>query len=139
MFRLIPRFFRIPIKGIITMPQTRFFSIEDECDKVMVKNFRSSRHPDVEIYKKQLLFRGSRMGQKELELIVHDYLLENMNKMSYKELVKFEEEILLSDNMILFNHILGVKKIKDLSNESYIYKVNEFAKNRDGKKGFSEY
>jgi len=108
----------------------RCFAKEDEYDKGMIKKYRylqANRSPDINTFKKQLLFRSAHMGMKELELITSKYLQHNIDNMSYEDLVKFEEEVLLQDNMLLFNHILGNKQIKNLPKDCYIEKIKDFA------------
>ena len=122
MLRIIP--------SILKYPKLVRLYVQDDCDRLLVKNFRSSRATNIEDYKKQLIYRGGRVGQKELEMIINEYLIVNMDNMKYEELVKFEEEVLMSDNMILFNYILGVKDVKGIDKGSYLVAVKEFAKQR---------
>ncbi len=101
-----------------------------EYDKDVIRRYRgmqSERHPDIEVYKKQLLFRASHMGQKELELIVHHWLKTHMSQLDYAGLIKFEEEVMLCDNIVLFNYILGSKPLSDLHPDHIIRKIKDFA------------
>ncbi len=112
----------------------RFFA--EEYDKNYIRKFKylqSGRHPDLVIYKKQLLYRAAHMGQKELELIIEKWLRHSMDKMTYEQLAKFEDEVLLTDNMVLFNHILGDKLVPNLAEDSYLAQIKKFAYSNENK------
>ena len=120
---------------------TVFRMLTQDYDKNVIRKYKhlqSDRHPDLVIYKKQLLYRASRMGQKELELIIANWLRHNMDKMTYEELNKFEDEVLLVDNMVLFNHLFGAKTIANLALDNYIHKVKDFAMQNDKDKKLPE-
>jgi antitoxin CptB len=50
-----------------------------------------------EIIRKKLLFRAWHRGTKEMDLILGPYSKENLHNMNFKELLKFQDFLNLSD------------------------------------------
>ena len=80
----------------------------DETEKDIVPEiYREHRHkfsnkPDnVDAFKRQLLYRCSHIGTKELEILLRDYLILHQEKMSYSDVEQFDEEILNMENPML--------------------------------------
>ena len=76
---------------------------EEEMD-VVPEIYREHRHmfsiqpADIDAFKRQIMYRCTHIGTKELEIVLGDYLKLNMNKMTYKDLEEFDHEIVSMEN-----------------------------------------
>ena len=69
---------------------------DEEEQDVVPEIYREHRHKfskqpeDLNAYKRQVYYRCSHIGTKELEIIIGDYLKINQDKMNYEEVEEFD-------------------------------------------------
>ena len=86
------------------MSKNPFISEEDDEADVVPEIFRQHRHKysikptEIDGYKRQIFYRSKHIGTKELEIILSDWLILNMDKMTYADLEEFDENILDIEN-----------------------------------------
>ena len=77
---------------------------EEEDGHYVPEIFRQNRHKysqkpaEIEGYKKQVIYRSTHIGTKELEIILGDWLALNVDKMTYGDLEQFDTDILDVEN-----------------------------------------
>ena len=70
----------------------------------MPEIYRENRHKystkpaEVEGYKKQVVYRSTHIGTKELEIILGDWLYLNLKNMNYDEVEQFDMDVLDIEN-----------------------------------------
>lgn len=62
--------------------------------------------PDLEVLRKQLLFRSKNLGVKELDLLVGNWAKKNLQSMNDLELKQFNEEVLMKETPDLTKMLL---------------------------------
>ena len=76
---------------------------EEEGD-VVPEIYREHRHqysvqPEcIDAFRRQIYYRSTHIGTKELEIVLGDYLKLHMNDMTYEELEEFDREIITIEN-----------------------------------------
>ena len=71
----------------------------------------SQKPTDLNAYRRQVMFRCSHIGTKELEILLRDYLLINQDKMTYEDLEEFDNEIVSVENPSLQRYLVEGQKI----------------------------
>ncbi|CDW86288.1 UNKNOWN [Stylonychia lemnae] len=110
----------------------------DEMEEDVVPEvFRAHRHTysekpkEIEGYKRQLYYRCSHIGTKELEIILGDWLKLNMHNMSYADLEEFDNNILDIENPQLQRYFVNGEPIKDFHlNNKYVKIVQDYVERR---------
>ena len=78
------------------------YASDDE--DVVPEIYREHRHKfsiqpeDIDAYKRQIMYRSTHIGTKELEIVLGDYLKIHIGKMSYKEVEEFDQQIISMEN-----------------------------------------
>mmetsp|Transcript_11819 Transcript_11819/g.13420 ORF Transcript_11819/g.13420 Transcript_11819/m.13420 type:complete len:111 (-) Transcript_11819:126-458(-) len=80
--------------------------IEDFTHPLRQANYVCNPRPaDLDGFRKQTLYRCRHLGMKELEIIIGDWVEMNLDKMDYKDLDQFEEEVIQVENPVLFSYL----------------------------------
>ena len=89
---------------------------EEEQD-VVPDIYREHRHrfsqkpADLFAYKRQLFYRCAHIGTKELEILLGDYLKLNMDKMTYEDVERFDNEIVSIENPSLERYLFKGEQV----------------------------
>ena len=87
------------------------YASDDE--DVVPEIYREHRHKfsiqpaDIDAYKRQIMYRCTHIGTKELEIVLGDYLKINMDNMSYKECEEFDEQIISMENPSMQRYLIN--------------------------------
>ncbi|KAL4475213.1 hypothetical protein ABPG72_018870 [Tetrahymena utriculariae] len=83
---------------------------------------------DLENLKKQLTWRASNMGMRELDLLLGTFAKDKLKSFSKDELVQFNKDVLILETPVLNKILLGQLPIPD--GNKFIPIVIEYAKNK---------
>ena len=85
---------RAPQQGEIRFVENILYDSEEE--DVVPEIYREHRHrfskqpDDIDAYKRQIMYRSSHIGTKELEIVLSDWLTLNQHKMSYQDVEEYD-------------------------------------------------
>ena len=88
-------------------------NFDEELEDVVPEIYREHRHKfsiqpaDIEAYKRQVTYRCTHIGTKELEIVLGDFLKINLGKMSYKEVEEFDKEIISMENPSMQRYLIN--------------------------------
>eukprot|EP00347_Sterkiella_histriomuscorum_P022371 403330721 len=110
---------------------------EGEVVDVVPEVFREHRHKysekpqDVDAYKRQVMYRCSHIGTKELEIILHDWLKLNLKELNYQDMEQFDSDILDIENPQLQRYFVNGDGILDEhKNKKYVKVVQDYVERR---------
>lgn len=102
----------------------------------MPEIFRQNRHKystkptDIEAYRKQIVYRSTHIGTKELEIILGDWLALNIAKMTYDELAGFDKDILDIENPQLQRYLVNGESLLPQHNSKYMKTMCDYVQAR---------
>tara|TARA_B110000285_G_C14685552_1_gene406678 strand:+ start:169 stop:561 length:393 start_codon:yes stop_codon:yes gene_type:complete len=86
---------------------------DEDQDDIVPEIYREHRHrfskqpEDLEAYKRQVMYRSSHIGTKELEIILSDWLKINQDSLSYKDVEEYDHQILSVENPSLQRYLIN--------------------------------
>jgi succinate dehydrogenase flavin-adding protein (antitoxin of CptAB toxin-antitoxin module) len=71
-----------------------------------LKNNNSSKPKELENYKKQIMHKSKYIGITELEILLTDFLKQNMSAMTYSEVEEFDKVVLNIEGPLLKRYLV---------------------------------
>ena len=111
-------------------------SIDDSPGQDVPEVFREHRHnfsekpADLNAYRRQLHYRCTHIGTKELEIVLGDWLTINSATLSYDELEQFDDQILDMENPLLQRYLLNGEDLAEEHDLKYVKVLREYVEAR---------
>ena len=112
-------------------------NIDQEQDGEYVPEiFRQNRHKystrptEIGGYKRQIIYRSVHIGTKELEIVLGDWLSINIDKLSYADLIEFDQNVLDIENPSLQRYLMNGEDLLPQHNNKYMNILMEYVQAR---------
>ena len=102
---------RPPQQGEIRFTENILYN--EEAGDIVPEIYREHRHKysqrpaDINAFKRQIMYRASHIGTKELEILLRDWLLLNQDNLSYDDVVEFDDQVINIENPQLQRYLVN--------------------------------
>jgi len=89
----------------------------------VIRNHRhtfSTKPEDIDAYRRQITYRCSHIGTKELEIVLKDYLTLNSAQMTYEELEQFDADVLDIENPQMQRYLMNGEDLLPQHDNKYM-------------------